>query len=64
MRRIYIALLVSGAVLYSTYIVHLFRIGFTTPLYIHLDFNAIDDWSHRLVAFQQTTRTSLLTLGS
>lgn len=33
MRRIYIALLVSGAVLYSTYIVHLFRIGFTTPLY-------------------------------
>ena len=36
MRRIYIALLVSGAVLYSTYIVHLFRIGFTTPLYTQL----------------------------
>ncbi len=33
MRRIYIALLVIGTVLYSTYVVHLFRIGFTTPLY-------------------------------
>ncbi len=36
MRRIYIALLVSGTVLYSTYIVHLFRIGFTTPLHTQL----------------------------
>ncbi|WP_214779039.1 MULTISPECIES: hypothetical protein [Exiguobacterium] len=36
MRRIYIALLVIGTVLYSTYIVHLFRIGFTTPLYTQL----------------------------
>ena len=36
MKRIYIALLVIGATLYSTYIVHLFRIGFTTPLYTQL----------------------------
>ncbi|WP_214739659.1 hypothetical protein [Exiguobacterium sp. s48] len=36
MRRIYIALLFIGTVLYSTYIVHLFRIGFTTPLYTQL----------------------------
>lgn len=36
MRRIYIALLVIGTVLYSTYVVHLFRIGFTTPLYTQL----------------------------
>lgn len=36
MKRIYIALLVIGTTLYSTYIVHLFRIGFTTPLYTQL----------------------------
>lgn len=36
MKRIYIALLVIGVTLYSTYIVHLFRIGFTTPLYTQL----------------------------
>ncbi|WP_158024787.1 hypothetical protein [Exiguobacterium sp. AT1b] len=36
MKRIYIALLVIGVTLYSTYIVHLFRISFTTPLYTQL----------------------------
>lgn len=36
MKCIYIALLVIDATLYSTYIVHLFRIGFTTPLYTQL----------------------------
>lgn len=36
MRHIYIALLVIGTVLYSTYIVHLFRIGFTIPLYTQI----------------------------
>ncbi len=33
MRHIYIALLFVVGALYFIYIVHLFRIGFTTPLY-------------------------------
>ncbi|MCC9623342.1 hypothetical protein LPB41_16830 [Thalassospira sp. MA62] len=36
MRHIYIALLFVVGALYFTYIVHLFRIGFTTPLYTQL----------------------------
>lgn len=36
MRHIYIALLFVVGALYFIYIVHLFRIGFTTPLYTQL----------------------------
>lgn len=36
MRHIYIALLFVVGALYFIYIVHLFRIGFTTPLYTQI----------------------------
>ncbi|MBR2757466.1 MAG: hypothetical protein IKD52_05155 [Exiguobacterium sp.] len=36
MRHIYIALLFVVGALYFIYMVHLFRIGFTTPLYTQI----------------------------